>query len=133
MDVKRPRLNKLLADKKVVRLAAGGMHVVALTKDNKILTWGVNDQGALGRDTKWEAPLKDIDADESDASSSSSSNGLNPREATPTEIPSDRFHTGAKFVDIIAGDSSTFALTDQGRVYGWGTFRVSHLRHFLAQ
>ena len=35
----------------VVQIDAGGMHVVALTRDNKILTWGVNDQGALGRDT----------------------------------------------------------------------------------
>lgn len=28
--------------------------MVALTKDNKILTWGVNDLGALGRATNVE-------------------------------------------------------------------------------
>ncbi|MCJ1281351.1 hypothetical protein MMC26_000670 [Xylographa opegraphella] len=45
IDVKRPRLNPKLSavDVGVVQLAMGGMHAVALTHDNKILTWGVND------------------------------------------------------------------------------------------
>lgn len=122
MDVKRPRFNKNLEDKKVVRIAAGGMHLVALTADNKILTWGVNDEGALGRDTKWEAPTRDVDASDSD--SDDDTTGLNPLESVPGEIPENRFHPGAKFVDVIAGDSCSLALTDQGRVYGWGTFKV---------
>ncbi|KKY29635.1 putative gdp gtp exchange factor [Diaporthe ampelina] len=55
-DVMRPRLNKPLSsdDVGVVQITCGGMHVVALTKDNKILTWGVNDFGALGRATNVE-------------------------------------------------------------------------------
>ena len=42
IDVKRPRLNPLLpaADVGVVQVSCGGMHVIALTHDNKILTWG---------------------------------------------------------------------------------------------
>ncbi|KAK0673991.1 regulator of chromosome condensation 1/beta-lactamase-inhibitor protein II [Cercophora samala] len=36
---------------KVTQLATGGMHSAALTTTNEILTWGVNDNGALGRDT----------------------------------------------------------------------------------
>ncbi|KAF2761409.1 RCC1/BLIP-II [Pseudovirgaria hyperparasitica] len=123
MDVKRPRLNKFLHDKQVVRVANGGMHVLALTLDNKILSWGVNDEGALGRNTKWDAPTKDMDAAEDSDSDDDSTTGLNPLESTPMEIPSDRFHPGVKFVDIIAGDSCSFALTNQGRVYGWGTFK----------
>src|SRR5277367_644777 len=63
IDVKRPRLNeKLSADTVgVVHIAVGGMHSAALTYDNKILTWGVNDSGALGRDATWDGGLKDID------------------------------------------------------------------------
>jgi regulator of chromosome condensation len=102
------------------------MHCVALTHDNKILTWGVNDQGALGRDTTWEGGLKDIDENDSDSSSDDGSDsGLNPREAIPTAIPSDAFPEGTVFVEVAAGDSGSFALTDDGLVYGWGTFRVS--------
>ncbi|KAL1390930.1 ran exchange factor Prp20/Pim1 [Phyllosticta capitalensis] len=126
VDVKRPRLNPhLQADNVgVVQVATGGMHVLALTHDNKILTWGVNDQGSLGRDTTWEGGLVDIDDNKSDDSSDSGSDsGMNPREATPTAIPADAFPEGTKFVQVAAGDSASFALTDDGLVYGWGTFR----------
>ena len=128
VDVKRPRLNPHLAADTVgvVQIAAGGMHVAALTHDNKILTWGVNDQGALGRDTTWEGGLKDVDANDSDSDAGSDS-GLNPKESTPTAIPSDSFPEGTVFVELAAGDSTTFALTDDGLVYGWGTFRVRRL------
>ncbi|KAA6412602.1 MAG: ran exchange factor Prp20 Pim1 [Lasallia pustulata] len=124
IDVKRPRLNPhLTADTVgVVQIATGGMHVAALTHDNRILTWGVNDQGALGRDTTWEGGLRDMDANDSDSDAGSDS-GLNPKESTPTAIPSDSFPTGTVFVEVAAGDSTTFALTDEGLVYGWGTFR----------
>lgn len=135
IDVKRPRLNPHLpADKVgVVQVAVGGMHCIGLTHDNKILTWGVNDQGALGRSTAWEGGYKDIeDANKSDDSDDDSDDdtGLNPHESTPTAIPSESFAEGTVFVEVAAGDSSSFALTDDGLVYGWGTFRVS-LTHAL--
>lgn len=126
VDVKRPRLNPYLSADTVgvVQIAVGGMHCAALTHDNKILTWGVNDQGALGRDTNWEGGLKDVDDDKSDASDESDS-GLNPKESIPTAILSGAFPEGTVFVEVAAGDSTTFALTDEGKVYGCGTFRVS--------
>lgn len=127
IDVKRPRLNANLPASTVgvVQVVAGGMHVVALTHDNKILTWGVNDQGALGRDTTWDGGLKDMDANESDSDSDDGSDaGLNPHESTPAAIPSDKFPEDTVFVQVAAGDSTTFALTDDGQVWGWGTFRV---------
>ena len=125
IDVKRPRLNPLLSAKDVgvVQIATGGMHVAALTDDNRILTWGVNDQGALGRDTTWDGGLKDMDDNKSDDSGNSDS-GLNPHESYPTAIPASSFPEGTIFVKLSAGDSHTLALTDDGLVYGWGTFRV---------
>ena len=138
IDVKRPRLNPLLSAEQVgvVHIACGGMHVAALTHDNKILTWGVNDQGALGRDTAWEGGLKDMDENDSDDSDKSDS-GLNPAESNPTAVPTSSFPEGTQFVKLAAGDSHTLALTDDGHVYGWGTFRVStshpHLNASLQQ
>ncbi|KAJ5273952.1 Regulator of chromosome condensation RCC1 [Penicillium angulare] len=124
IDVKRPRLNQLLSADKVgvVQLAIGGMHCVALTHDNKLLSWGVNDQGALGRDTDWDGGYKDMD-DGSDSDSDDEDSGLNPRESTPTDIPASSFPEGTIFVQVAAADSASFALTDEGKVYGWGTFR----------
>ncbi|KAL2147508.1 hypothetical protein VTI28DRAFT_8763 [Corynascus sepedonium] len=119
IDVKRPRLNHNL--KGVVQVACGGMHVAALTKDNKILTWGVNDQGALGRDTTWDGGLRDVD--DSDEDSDDDDTGMNPKESTPAEIDTSNVPEDVKWVQVVASDSATFALTTTGQVYGWGTFR----------
>lgn len=130
IDVKRPRLNANLGAENVgvVQIATGGMHVAALTHNNKILTWGVNDQGALGRDTSWEGGLKDMDdnKDDDESDDSDDDTGMNPHESMPTAIPSDKFAADTVFVQVAASDSATFALTDDGQVWGWGTFRVSH-------
>lgn len=127
IDVKRPRLNANLAADKVgvVQISCGGMHVMALTKDNKILTWGVNDQGALGRDTTWDGGLRDVDDEDSDDEDSDDS-GLNPKESTPDVVDTTNVIPGTKFVQVAACDSASFALTEDGVVYGWGTFRVSY-------
>ncbi|KAI9844279.1 MAG: Regulator of chromosome condensation [Sclerophora amabilis] len=126
VDVKRPRLNpNLPADTVgVVQVAVGGMHCVALTHDNKILSWGVNDSGALGRDTAWDGGFKEVDKNDDDSDSDSDSDadsGINPKEANPAAVeglPGD-----VTFVQVAAGDSCSFALTETGQVYGWGTFR----------
>ncbi|ROT42570.1 RCC1/BLIP-II [Sodiomyces alkalinus F11] len=130
VDVKRPRLNPNLsaASVGVVQVACGGMHVAVLTKDNTIITWGVNDQGALGRDTKWDGGLRDLDQASdsgSDDDDDDDDSGLNPLESTPTAVSAEHFAPDAKFVQLVASDSATFALTEDGRVYGWGTFRSS--------
>ena len=126
IDVKRPRVNPFLKPEEVgvVSLGCGGMHVLALTHDGQVLSWGVNDNGALGRDTTWEGGLKDIDDNKSDNSDDSGDDsGLNPYESTPTAI--DSFPEGTTIVKVAAGDSISLALTDDGQVFGWGTFRVS--------
>ena len=131
IGVKRPRLNPLLAADKVgvVQLAAGAMHVVALTHDNKILTWGVNDLGALGRDTTWDGGLKDLDENDDDSADSDSNadSGLNPNEALPHALPDNTFPEGTIFTQVAAADSSSYAVTDDGLVFGWGTFRVRQI------
>lgn len=120
--VANPKLSASAAG--VVNIAAGGMHGAVLTRDNKILTWGVNDNKALGRDTTWEAPTRDMDAEE-ESDSEDEDIVQNPRETTPTEIDLTNVPAGVIFTQIVASDSATFAVTDEGLVYGWGTVRVS--------
>jgi regulator of chromosome condensation len=128
--VRKPVLNEYLkaATVGVVQVAAGGIHCVALTFDSKILTWGGNDHSALGRDTNWDGGLVDMDADDSD--SDDSDGQLNPKEATPTEIDTTEIPEGTIFTQVAAGDNASFAVTDIGLVYGWGTFRVGSSLHF---
>lgn len=124
IDVKRPRLNHNLSASKVgvVHVAVGGMHAAALTHDGLIYTWGVNDNGALGRDTKWVRSADDeMDVDDDDTVD------LNPLECTPMPIPREHFPSNTVFTQLACGDSTTFAVTDDGEVWGWGTFRVGCL------
>ncbi|KAM7207013.1 Regulator of chromosome condensation 1/beta-lactamase-inhibitor protein II [Rhypophila sp. PSN 637] len=128
-EVPRPRLNPYLDPTKpdafeVVQLSCGGLHMIALTKDNQILTWGVNDNCALGRDTTWDGErLRDMDdADDMDASSDDDETDLNPLESIPTRIPASSFPPGTRFTQVAAADNLSLALTDTGIVYAWGTF-----------
>ncbi len=136
VDVKRPRINHNLFAKEVgvVQVAVGGMHCVALTHDNMIYTWGVNDQGALGRATD-AGPMRDISEDEEEEEEDpenpkekeDAGDNLNASEATPAQVDPAAFPEGTKIAAVFAGDSISFALTTTGLVYGWGTFRVSLL------
>lgn len=120
-DVKHPRLNhKLLPNKVgVVHIAVGGKHAAALTHDGLVYTWGSNEHGALGRDTRWQRSANnDIEIDDDDTFD------LNTLEGTPMPIPSENFPLDIVLTKLACGDSTTFALTDDGDVWGWGTFRV---------
>lgn len=86
---------------KFLQIAAGGMHTALLTTKNEVLTFGMNDDGALGR------PCEDPDSGVS-------------FEGKPVKFP---LNVG-KIVMISAGDSHTAALTETGAVVSWGTFRV---------
>lgn len=127
-DITRPRLNPLLAADSVgvVQVAVGGMHCVALTHDNRILTWGVNDKGALGRDTAWDGGL--VERREDGEEDSDHGEKINPKEATPGEVEMRDVPDGTVFTQVAAGDSASFALTREGDVYGWGTMLTSEAK-----
>lgn len=136
-EVPKPKLNTYLDPSKpstfdVVQMECGALHCIALTKDNRILTWGVNDNHALGRDTTWDGEkLHDMDAA---APVADDVDDLNPLESIPTPIPASSFPPGTNFVQVAAADSLSLALTVMGLVYAWGTFRVSFIisHHFIS-
>jgi len=96
MERSKPALVKDLSRVKAV--CAGGMHTVCLTKEGKVYTFGCNDEGALGRTMEDEEEECCVPA--------------------LVDLPS-------KAIQISAGDSHTAALTEDGHVYIWGTFRDS--------
>ncbi|KAF2883463.1 hypothetical protein ILUMI_22705 [Ignelater luminosus] len=97
--LEKSRFALLSLDHEIVDVCAGGMHTVCLTKEGKVLTFGCNDEGALGR----------ITSDKEDS------------EFTPGEV-----ELPGEVAQISAGDSHTAALLKDGRVFVWGTFRDSH-------
>lgn len=92
----RPALNPGIAD--VVDVKAGGMHSLCLTKSGEVWSFGCNDEGALGRETEEEEGSE-----------------TQPRKV---ELP-------GRAVRISAGDSHSACLLEDGRVFAWGSFRVS--------
>ena len=95
MERKKPALVQL--PELMVQVEAGGMHTVCLSETGKIYTFGCNDEGALGRDTSEEGS-----------------------ECTPGPV-----ELQERVVQVSAGDSHTAALTDDGRVFIWGSFRIT--------
>jgi regulator of chromosome condensation len=117
-NVKRPRLNTNLLPQEVgvVDISVGGMHCAAIDGVGRVWTWGVNDQGVLGRDTTWTPENEEMDSDDEDEET------LNPMESVPGLV--DGFPEGTIVTKIACGDSVTVAVTSEGKVYAWGTFRV---------
>lgn len=124
LERKKPALVPLLED--VVQAEAGGMHTVCLSQSGQVgqrvggwvgygpgarvwvrlcangtpwaqvYSFGCNDEGALGRDTSAEG----------------------------SEMVPGKVELQEKVVQVSAGDSHTAALTEDGRVFLWGSFRV---------
>ncbi|CAI5663300.1 regulator of chromosome condensation isoform X2 [Oreochromis niloticus] len=93
IERKKPALLSL--PEKIVQVTAGGMHTVCLSETGNIYTFGCNDEGALGRDTSEEG----------------------------SEMIPGKVTLNEKVVQVSAGDSHTAALTEDGSVYIWGSFR----------
>jgi len=95
MEKTRPGLVKDVED--AVEVVAGGMHTVVLDKNGHVWTFGCNDEGSLGR----------IVGEEEEC-------------FVPGQVS-----LPAPVVQVSAGDSHTAALTEEGKVWLWGTFRDS--------
>ncbi|XP_060906859.1 regulator of chromosome condensation [Labrus mixtus] len=96
IERKKPALVPL--PETVVQVFAGGMHTVCVSDTGNVYTFGCNDEGALGRDTSEEG----------------------------SEMVPEKVALQEKVVQVSAGDSHTAALTEDGTVYIWGSFRDSN-------
>ncbi|KAJ9585284.1 hypothetical protein L9F63_002914, partial [Diploptera punctata] len=81
----------------IIDICAGAMHTICLTESGNVITFGCNDEGALGRDTSEEGS-----------------------ETIPGEVDLD-----GQVIQITAGDSHSAALLEDGKVFAWGSFRDS--------
>ena len=118
-QIPRPKFPVLYSDTlNFVKFACGGMHTVALTADGRIFTWGVNDEGCLGRITSGTFWENEPDSKKGD----SFVPGL-------AKLPGDMLA-----IDIVAGDGITFAIGADGRLFGCGHFKdeIGALSGFMA-
>ena len=85
-----------LAGKKIVKIAAGQGHSLALTDDGMVYTWGRNDTGQLGNNATTDAML--------------------PVAVTVTGTPM----SNKTIVEIASGARHSLAIDSSGKVYAWG-------------
>ncbi|GAA5848223.1 hypothetical protein JCM3766R1_006770 [Sporobolomyces carnicolor] len=116
-EIKRPRRHVGVEEKidnaeagwerGVGELVCGGMHTLAIDANGKVWSWGINDNAALGRLTS----KPDIESEELEAN-------LYPVEGL-TGLNEEEF----KAIRVAAGDSVSLAVSEQGEVKAWGSFR----------
>ena len=80
---------------RVLMLAAGGSHTMALSEEGGAFTWGCGMHGRLGL------------------------GGAEHDEPLPRRLPKEHF-VGAQLCFIAAGDWTSAAVTDNGQLYTWG-------------
>lgn len=85
-----------LAGKKIVKIAAGQGHSLALADDGTVYTWGRNDTGQLGNNTTTDAML--------------------PVAVTVNGTPM----SNKTIVEIASGARHSLAIDSSGKVYAWG-------------
>ena len=112
---KKPTHIKTLSDHNIVSLTCGALHNACITSNGAVYTWGCNDDNALGRtgtaddDTaEWlPAPV----------------DGVLGKGITSTNHSISDSVESERVVQIHAGASHTIALTSNGSVYTFGTYR----------
>ncbi|KAJ1408093.1 Regulator of chromosome condensation, RCC1 [Sesbania bispinosa] len=95
----RPRLIPSLENVRIIQIASGGYHSLALTDDGKVLSWGHGGQGQLGH-------------------------GSIENKKIPTVVEA---LAPEHIIYISCGGSSSAAVTDTGKLYMWGNASDSQL------
>jgi alpha-tubulin suppressor-like RCC1 family protein len=92
-----PEPVQLPAGTRILEVAAGAYHALALAADGTLYTWGINEQGQLGLGTADTQP-----------------------HATPTPVP---LPADVRFQHIYSGTFAWFSLatTPEGKLYAWGS------------
>jgi hypothetical protein len=84
-------LEKINGIENCIMIRVGREHIIALTEDGSVFTWGNNEYGQLG-------------------------NGTNESRDTPEKIQG-----LPKIIDIASGDSYCMVLSEDGNIYTWGS------------
>ena len=90
-------------DERVVMLAVREAHMVALSEEGHVFTWGAGDDGQLGH-------------------------GDGEDQLVPRQVEPERFG-GERVVFVAAGGDHTVAVTAGGRLYTWGDGHQGQLGH----
>ncbi|GBB96947.1 hypothetical protein RclHR1_02880013 [Rhizophagus clarus] len=112
-EVTKLSIIRLLDKFNIVDISAGSLHNAALTVDGKVVTWGCNDHGTLGRFT--ETPDSAREKAILEAGNFDIGEEGNPAYAEGLD--------NVNVVKVACGGNATFVISDQGHLYATGTFK----------
>ncbi|XP_070228263.1 probable E3 ubiquitin-protein ligase HERC6 isoform X3 [Bos mutus] len=95
-----PKKIKTLAGIKIIQVACGHYHSVALSEDGQVFSWGTNSHGQLGLGKEF------------------------PSQASPQRV---RSLEGIPLAQVAAGGHHSFALSLSGTSFGWGSNNAGQL------
>ncbi|KAG5207532.1 hypothetical protein JEQ12_017296 [Ovis aries] len=95
-----PKKIKTLADIKIIQVACGHYHSLALSEDGQVFSWGKNSHGQLGLGKEF------------------------PSQASPQRV---RSLEGIPLAQVAAGGAHSFALSLSGTSFGWGSNNAGQL------
>jgi E3 ubiquitin-protein ligase HERC2 len=102
---------------KVASVSVGSAHMLALTKDGRVFSWGNGEYGRLGNGKNEQLvpePVTLLDDVASSSSSSSSSSSTSPARSS-------------RVIQISAGQAHSLAVLGDGRLFAWGKNEASQL------
>ena len=81
----------------IEKVSVGSSHNLAYTNENRVFGWGLNSSGKVG-------------------------DGTTTQRNTPVDITANfSLGVGENVIDVAAGTDASFVITDQGRVFSWGS------------
>jgi regulator of chromosome condensation len=98
---------------RVIKLAAGSQHMLALTAEGDVYTWGANDFLQCGRAPRIIPLNRPMPAVET-------LHRHRRKFLTPEQVSLKRIRRTAKIVNIGCGAKHSFVITDQGDTVAWG-------------
>jgi regulator of chromosome condensation len=150
-EVKKPMTVAALEKSNTVTIASGGMHNVAITSSGELLSWGCNDDGALGRTTdEWvPAPVDNLNETPISVACGDTHTTVLTDQGTVYHCGTYKDSSGVVgfdmngtrtqptltqltdggidkvfIVKIAVGENHNLALSDSGKVYEWGDVRL---------
>ena len=123
-SLQEPRLVELLLGLRMVKVAAGGWHSMALSDEGGLYVWGWNNYGQLGLKTE-------NDDDVADPIEKEDENELEPVQLqfVPTclDVCEPGTNNDLEIEDISCGARHSIALAASGHVYAWGWNKYGQL------
>ncbi|KAF7458077.1 regulator of chromosome condensation RCC1 [Cryptosporidium felis] len=139
LSLKEPmKIEKLSNEFNIVDISSGALHNLVLTDKGEVISWGCNDDGALGRlslklKLRLEKQKNCLNEDEDNDRDEDNLEGSEDQDDEEDDEDGDKYPNKVIFPEgsevrvksIVCGDCYSCCLTEDGEIYLWGSYKDS--------